>query len=212
MSTLILDHHVAPVLWGETDGGLCGQSCLNSGTPNQSSPSVSVSHCSLVLSTQRWRSGAVKSWEWTIRVQPKPLWSLQLISLSLSLCWLYTLQPYYPARPVFSSHVQCWAVEMVIQFFRYPIPIPELAYGLILSTNPIPPLQKEIHIYNIFLTAVYYYPCLDVIWLLLLLYGLAQVKPFVKHEQIQRLQRMNTRELSFIIHFDSQSQSIKNIN
>lgn len=43
MSTLILDHHVASVLSGETDRGLCGQSCLNSGTPNQSSPSLSVS-------------------------------------------------------------------------------------------------------------------------------------------------------------------------
>ncbi len=43
-----------------------------------------VSHCSLALSTQWWRSCVVKSWEWTIRQQPYPLLSLQLMSLSLS--------------------------------------------------------------------------------------------------------------------------------
>lgn len=42
MSTLFVDHHVASVLSGETDQGLCGQSCLNSETANQSSPSLSA--------------------------------------------------------------------------------------------------------------------------------------------------------------------------
>lgn len=46
VSTLILDRRVASVLSGETDRGLCGLSCLNSETPNQSSFSLSlpVSH------------------------------------------------------------------------------------------------------------------------------------------------------------------------
>lgn len=106
VSTLILDHRVAWVLPGETDRGLCGQSCLNSGTPNQSSPSLSVSPSVFLIahsppSTRRWRSCVVKSWEWTIRQPPYPLLSLQLMSLSLSVCWLYTTQPYYLPHPVF---------------------------------------------------------------------------------------------------------------
>ncbi len=81
-----------------------------------------------------------------------------------------------------------------VQMFRYHIFLPDTDSDpptCMLADNPIP--AHENIKYFLFFTAVY---CMDVTLHLSMLYGLAQVQPFVKHEQIHK-ENVNAVELSF---------------
>lgn len=109
MLTLILDRRVASVHLGETDQGLRGRSCLNSGTLNQSSLSTPPLCFSLLArplhTVMEVRRGQKLRMDNQAAAVPTIITAAHI---SPPLCRLYTEQRYYPARSafiVFISHL-----------------------------------------------------------------------------------------------------------
>lgn len=102
-------HRVAAVLSGETDRGLCGQSCLNSETLDQSSPlSLSPPFVFLIAHSSSLHSDGGHVWSRAENGQSGSSHIHTVITaahISLSLCRLHTVQTYYPAHSDFISHL-----------------------------------------------------------------------------------------------------------